>query len=342
MRTTSSPLQGDRDSHNGWTRFRGSGHEAAPLAACLAEALGRHLRLEEACLVCFLRGCSPPERALRKSYLRCFTRLHRWLERVASGSDDPWVVADTVAGLLARRSAGIPQARSARTRLRENKERPGRLNDVLANALSVALGAGGQLHKETLLAFGMEGLLAPLDPSGTPLASTDDLKLGWLGLPALAEAATVTAEGELTEARDAFASLLEVASQFASIFARTRGLRFDLLLQLRTDELTTALFGVPAALLIRRRLGTELFDHNLQLLSRELPRLRAMSRLLDALPADLHRYTALDATAVLALPRPEQERLRLELEHYFATHPDDHALLTGTNHLAPDPTAEPS
>ena len=52
-----------------------------------------------------------------------------------------------------------------------------------------------------------------------------------------------------------------------------------------------------------------------------------MTRLLDALPPDLHRYIALDATTLLTLPATEQERLRHEVQRYFAAHPDDQALL---------------
>src|SRR5690348_11043440 len=97
----------------GWYgQGRGSGPvsyppQAAAHAACLAENLAQNLTLNEACLVCFLRGFSPRAQALKRAYAKCFERLTTWLEK-AAGTSDRWEIADVVARLVSRRAAGLP------------------------------------------------------------------------------------------------------------------------------------------------------------------------------------------------------------------------------------------
>jgi hypothetical protein len=296
--------------------------EAAAHAACLADALSRNVRLDEACLICFRRGFSPRERTLKRSYAASYKRVTTWLSRTAGGSADTWELADAAAALLSRRSARIPQARAARARLREAGKPPGTLRDVLTNVISLVLGASGGLRPETLVAFGMEGLLKPAGELG-PLATSEDLKVGWLNLESTAGATDDASMAELEFARDQFADLFEIATLFASNLTDTYGLQLDQLTRVRADDLTAALFGIPATLLMRQRLNSDIFDSNLELLRVELPRMQAMRRLLDSLPAGLHPYTILSAAEIEALPTEERDRLHTEVQKHFAAYPDD-------------------
>jgi hypothetical protein len=154
-------------------------HQASAHAACLAKTLGRNFRLDEACLICFKHGFMPRERTLKQSYAASYRRVTTWLTRTAGGSTDTWELADAAAALLSRRSARISQARTARSRLRAAGNPSSTLRHVLTNVISLALGAPGELRPETLLAFGMEGLLTPAGDLGL-LATSEDLKIGWL------------------------------------------------------------------------------------------------------------------------------------------------------------------
>jgi hypothetical protein len=324
-------------------RGRGSGPvgylpQAQPHAACIADALARNLTVGETCLVCFLRGFPPRERALKRAYADSYKRLTGWLERTAGGTDDPWTIADAVARLLARRSAGIPNVRAAKQRLRDAGKPPSALRDVLVNVMSAALGSPSRLHADTLLAFGMGGLTMPIGPAGA-LATSDDLKLNRFSLPALADAAQESPLAELEQARDAILILRDVTVRFASILTRTHGIRLDQLDQLADDDLLSAVIGVPAALITRLALGKDTFDENLAKLRSELPRLLAMQRLLDALPPDLYPYLTLSATSLAALPEPQFERFRSEVQTYFDAHPEDVPSLTDTN--GPPQTTDP-
>ncbi len=319
--------------------FRGRGGGSGPVgypphapvhAACLAEALARNLTIGEACLVCFLRGFSPREKALKWAYAESYKRLTGWLERAGGSTDDPWTIADAVARLLARRSAGLPNVRAAKARLRAVGKPPGALRDVLANVISGVLGARSRLHADTLIAFGMEGLTSPIGASDA-LATAEDLELRRFSLAALADAVRDSALAELEQARDAFVILREVAVRFASILIRTNGLRLDQLDQLADDDLLAAVFGIPATFIMQLALGKETFDANVKTLRAELPRLHAMQRLLDELPRDLHRYVTMNATSLAALTEPEFERFRSEVQRYFEAYPEDLPLLAEAN-----------
>jgi hypothetical protein len=212
------------------------------------------------------------------------------------------------------------------------------LKDALLNAMNVFLGAPAQLHPDTLLAFGMQGLKAPA--TGTdPLASGDDLSVGWMGLPALAAAVRDALVRDLEQARDDFITLREVSTLFVSALVRTRGLRFDLFEQLAGDDPLLALIGIPATLIMRKRVTPPVFEKNLGELTANLPRLHAFHRLLDAIDTDLHRYAALDATQLEALPKPERERFAAAIQTYFAAHPDDFAILAAPT--TDNPTKDP-
>jgi hypothetical protein len=304
-------------------------------AACLADAFENGLRHREACLVCFLRGFSARERALRSAYADSFQHIQTWVDRVAGPGATAWDKAEAVARLLSRRSSTFPQIRSARDRLRSAKKPASTLRHALLNAMSVALGSPAQLHPDALLAFGMQGMTAPV--VGTePLASGDDLKLAWMGLPALAEAVKTALLNELEQARDDFVILREVASLFVSALVRTRGLRFDLFDLLVRDDPLLALLGVPATLLMRKRVTAPVFEQNLDELRANLPRLHAFHRLLDNIPADLHRYAALDATQLEALPEPERQRFAAALQAFFEAHPDDFEVLAAPTTEEPE------
>jgi hypothetical protein len=329
-------------------RFLGRGRGSEPAeflangpqhAACLAGAFERGLGRHEACLLCFLRGFSPQERALKSAYGTSFRQIARWVERTAGPGADKWAAAEAVAAVISRRSAAFPRMRAARARVRASGKPPRSLRDALINTVSVALGAPAQLRPDTLIAFGMEGLRAPV--AGTePLASDDDLNLGWLSLTALAASVKQSALGELEHARDDFLTLREVASLLVSALVRTRGLRFDLFDQLITDDPLLALIGIPATLLMRKRVTAPVFEQNLEELRANLPRLHAFHRLLDAIPPDLHRYAALDATQLEALREPERERFATALQTYFSAHPDDFALLAAPT-TTDDTTEQP-
>jgi hypothetical protein len=322
-------------------RGRGSGPvdyppHAAAHAACLAHALTTYRRLDEATLVCFGRGFTPPERALKRAYARGFDRLTSWLERTADSDKESeirreWEIADAVAALLARRSAGIPQLRSSRERLRAAGQPPGLLRDVLVNAVTVFLGVADKLNPETLLAFGVDGLLTPIGPNGEALATSHELAHlgGVLRLAAFADAAASATLAELERARDDFADLSDVARTFASVAGRTIGLQLDALAQFLDDELGAVLVGIPGVLLIRPTLGPETFDANLSEFRAQLAQMHATERLLDAMPPDLHRLISPDTAAVAALPQPTRERLTAEIRTYLQAHPDDAILITG-------------
>jgi hypothetical protein len=294
--------------------------EAAAHAASLAEALTRYPRIDEACLHCFAHGFSPRERALKEAYGRSFGRLNEWLER-RGGSEDPWDIADAVAALLSRRSAGIPHLRAARKRLRASGKED-LLGDVSVNLLSVLLGSGAQLAPDTFLAFRSQGLL----DLAAQLGSRTALQLDWLSLPALQARVEGSSLEELERARDAHNSLFSVLTSCASLLTRTRGLELDMLLAFERDSLAGALIGIPSLVLMHRRFGDQ-FDENLVQLGAELPRLQAMNRLLDALPPDLHPLFSLDAAGLAALPDPKRERLFTLIRAYRTAHPEDDALL---------------
>jgi hypothetical protein len=296
--------------------------EGARHAAFLAETLDRKFRLDEACLICFQRGFTPRERTLKRSYAASYQRVTTWLMRTAGGSADTWELADAAAALLSRRSARIPQVRAARARLSAAGQPSSTLRHVLTNVISLALGAPGELRPETLLAFGMEGLVTPAGELGQ-LTSPEDLRVSWLNLEALAAAAAGASFADLELARDQFADLFEIVTVFGANLADTHGLQLDQLTQIQTDDLVAALFGVPAVLLMRQRIAPDVFDSNLELLRAELPRMQAMRRLLDSLPADLRRYTILSPVQVTALPPAEHERLAREVQAHFAAHPHD-------------------
>jgi hypothetical protein len=315
-------------------RGRGSGPaeyppQAAAHAACLAEVLDGTLTLDEACLVCFLRGFSPRERALKRAYAAGYARITKWVNSVAGGSDNPWTTADLIARMLSRRSAGLPNVRAAKSRLRAAGKRPSDLTPVLTNVLSGMLGASGRLHQDSLLALGMDGLRTPLGTNG-PLADADDHELSRFSLAALAESVRASALAELEQARDDFVPLREVTVRFGSIVTRTHGLRLDQLDRFASDDLTAAFIGIPFTMIIRRTLGKERFDANLTTLKDELPRLRAMQRLLDELPSDVHRYFSMNATQIAALSDPELEHFRTAVRRYFTDHPEDEPLLSDT------------
>jgi hypothetical protein len=314
-------------------RGRGSGpveypEQAAAHAACLAEVLDGTQTLDEACLICFLRGFSPRERALKRAYATGYARITKWVNSVAGDSDNPWTTADLIARMLSRRSAGLPSVRAAKSRLREAGKRPSDLAPVLTNVLSGMLGASGQLHDDSLLALGMEGLRSPLDEDG-PLADGDDLQLSRFSLAALAGSVQAAALEELEQARDAFVILREVAVRFGLILTRTHGIRLEQLDLLARDDLAAAFIGIPFTLVIRLTLGKDTFNANLETLTGELPRLRAMERFLNEVPPDIHRFLSMNATQIAALDEPEFEHLRAAVRRYFDDHPEDRPLLIG-------------
>jgi hypothetical protein len=292
--------------------------------------LETNLTLNEACLVCFMRGFSPKERALKKAYTDSFAQVTGWLRRTAAGSDEAWTIADAAARLLARRSAGLPKLRAARDRLRSAGKPPGVLRDVLFNVLSAALGQPTRLQPDTLLAFGMDGLTTPISTAGS-LAEPTDLELERYSLAELARNARESALNDLEQARDAFVVVRTVAVRFVSIVTRTHGLRLDQLDEFAEDDLLAALLGIPALLILRRALGKEKLDANVEQLRSELPRLNAMQRYLDELPSNLHRCLSMSVTRLAALDNPEFERLRDETRRYFSQHPEDLPLLAPTN-----------
>jgi hypothetical protein len=327
--------------------FKGRGAGSGPVgypphapahAACLAEVLENNLTLNEACLVCFLRGFLPRERALKRAYTDSYAQVTGWLRRTAAGSDEPWTVADAAARLLARRSAGLPRLRAARDRLRSAGKPPSILSDVLFNVLSAALGQPSRLQPDTLLAFGMDGLTTPISPAGS-LAEPADLELDRYSLAELARTAHESALNELEHARDALVVVRTVAVRFVSIVIRTHGLRLDQVEEFGEDNLLAALLGIPALLILCTALGKEKLDANVEQLRTELPRLDAMQRYLDELAPDLHRYLSMSATRLAALDGPEFERLRDETRRYFSEHPEDLPLLApADNEVEPPQT----
>lgn len=302
--------------------------EAAEHAARLAEALETYRTLDEANLVCFVRGATPPERSLKRSYAKVYRRLFDWLDKTAA-SNDSWQIADAVASLLSRRSAGIPRLGASRERLRNAGRRPGLLRDVLANIISVFLGVAEQVNVDSLVAFGADGLLAPIRTIG-PLATRDDFKLDWLRFSAIADAIENATRVELELARDSFALLREVARTFASVAGRTEGLQLDALSKVEGDDLAAALIGVPGVILIRRLIGAEQFDATVERFRSDLPQMHATERLVDALPTDLHRHLSPDVAALAALPETTRDRLVAEVRRHLAANPGDAALLADT------------
>ena len=329
-------------------RFHGRGRgsdpveytpDAAAHAACLARVLTIYTRLEEACLVCFMRGFRPPERTLKRDYAQNYNRLTRWLERRSGGATNPWDIADAVAALLSRRAASLPQLRATQQRLRAAGKPKSSLREVIANMLAVMLGANVQIHPDTLAALGMQGLLAPIGALGTLLTS-DDLKLEWFRLSAFPEAVENATLAELEQARDDFTDVSRVARAFALSVTRIYDIRLDLLVSGFEDELgLAALIGVPGLLLMRRRVGAEQIDKNIAILRAELPRAEATVRLLDAMSPDLHRYVHSNAAALAVLPDPTRDRIMTETRAYFDTHPDDLAAMLGN--IDSQPTTPP-
>ena len=317
--------------------FRGRGRGSGPIsypprsaahAVCLDAALERRMTLDEACLVCFLRGFSPRERALKRAYSNEYARLARWFERAAPGARGPLEVADAVGRLLSRRSAGLPKLRAAKARIRAAGKPASDLAAVLTNVVGAMLGGPVAINRETLNAFGMGGLRTPFGLNNEVLLATNDLGLNSFSLPALVRGVADSTLAGLEQARADFLMLREVALRFASVLVRMYGLQLEELAQLENDHLLATLFAIPAVLITRRALGEERFATNLEILRGELPRLRAMQQLLDELPADFYPYLRKGAAAVAALSNSELEPFRREIRRYFAAHPTHLALLT--------------
>jgi hypothetical protein len=325
-------------------RFRGRGAGSDPVAyppesaaytAAFAEALSRSETITEACLVCFLEGHRPPEKALRKAYVDGYRRVRAWLERQA-GCGDAWTIAEGVSLFLSRRAAGIPRLREAKERLRKAGKQPNTLRGVVANTLATFLGAAS-LHPDSLTAFGMSGLLQPIGSLGA-LASTDDLKLASLNFDDLSNTAAEASLAELEHARDAYTSLLDVATTFASVASRTNGLRLDALTEFEGNDATAALVAIPAVILMRGQIGATTFDTTLADFRALLPQMHATTRLLDAIPPELHPHVSPDVATLAGLPDPTREQLFTAIRGYLDSHPDDSAIFNAAQSDQPDQT----
>jgi hypothetical protein len=294
-------------------------------AACLARSLARRRSLDEACLGCFYRGFTPRERALKAAYQRQYQALTEWLER-AGKSEDPWEAAELIARKLARRSGTHSGMEAARKRLRA-AGKGSLFQDVIVNVLALTLGSPGQLRPEALLAFGAEGLTAPLGPGGA-LANSDDLRLDWLSLPALAETASEALLNDLEQARDTTRFVLSYGLDFASLVERTRRINLTALRDLLPDDSGCALLLVPATILLRDRIGSNTFEANVNQLREQHPRLEAINRLLDQLSPDLHPLVGQAAISIATISDNDRQRLVDEVRAYLEHHPEDIPLLT--------------
>jgi len=228
--------------------------DAKATASCITSVLATpHFRcLEAACLVSFLRGHLPTERALRNAYEREYTAFTIMFEDAAKAETkadrnvftaDPVELAKHAARHFSRRSGAL--GREMRDRLVQEGE--GSLPAAIEGVLGVMLGIRDITPADLVLAgFGSLAFAAP----------TIRAKTGPSTLNAF--------EGAIEDAD--WADLILAQSDAVTVYESVRQMLEPLGADLPNTgedvalDFSLALFGLPVALQLRRDLGDETFD----------------------------------------------------------------------------------
>ncbi len=222
-------------------------------ASCIATVLAtpRFRCLHAACLVAFLRGHVPTELALRKAYVCEYTAFTAMLEsageaaarRVVS-TRDPLELAKHAARHFSRRSGTL--GREMRGRLAEAGEVS--LPAALESVLGIVLGVRGISPADlVLVGFGSLAFASP----------TIRAKTGPSTLDAFDQAIAEADWDDLMLARGNGVSVYESARQMSGALL---GVDLPSTGKDVALDFALALFGIPAALLLRWDLGDAAFD----------------------------------------------------------------------------------
>jgi hypothetical protein len=325
-----SPLE-----RHGRGRGRGSRSEypegTTEHAACLASALEQTRYLDEAALVCFVRGFSLSEAALRKAYRASFERLTTLMERAAP-STEPWDIAETIGRLFARRASSSSSGRRMTARLVEAGKQA-QMADVATNLVATALGVAEpqRLTFESLNAMGpyrdtargigpmLEG---PPEPSFAGLAEE-------VSLERLTETALGATLQALERGRDDVKLWRSFSAAFAATATRSLGVDFGfaMLAEVLADDFACALVGIPLMVIMRRSHWTEEASALFSMMEEQTPVFEARARLVGSLSEFHARLLGLGAEGVAMLPEAEREAFGNAIRAWMEAHPEDAPLL---------------
>ena len=259
---------GSRPGQYSYAYVPGSPDLAACLARCLRDAReeGRIATLDQATLVCFVRGHRPREVGLRRAYERVYATL-------GVTPDGGIVSPRDAAKLLSRRASTHPLTRA----LKAHVERPGDLFSVIENLAAATLGNASELKPQTTAAiFGAFGASEDAIAQAIEHANTPG--------PSMVERAYAVRSAsfeELMEAREFATVSVAVGRRMMELFASELGFHVMIPEGLSDiwNDLSTAVAWVPHVLIRRREIGREEYDATMRtlpgLIEQEFPQLSA-------------------------------------------------------------------
>ncbi len=238
---------GDRPGRYSYEYVPGTDALAACIGTILKEDRDRRLvpNLDEAVLVCFVRGHRPKEIGLRRAYERMFIGMGVGPEGARLTPRD--------AAKASRRASRAPVLRA----LKQQVERPSDLPSVLENMAEAAFGFSTTLKPQTIAAtFGLFGATPEVieavlrDPSPPP------------SIISHAEAIRTASMDELEAARDLATIWADALRRTVEPMARDLGFRFSVPEGLPEvwSEVVTAVLWLPHIVRRRRIHGVKEFD----------------------------------------------------------------------------------
>jgi hypothetical protein len=289
----------------------------------LSELMQLHRDADDACVVLFLQGFHPRERALRSAYKRIYTNLCQ-----PTGNPDDsltsWDAAERNARSQTRRTAREPAVRTMRARL-QKRGRANLLGDALLN-ISMVFGGPVALANDSLVALGADE--APFN--GVKRQALSEIVRS-LGPAALAKTASETPLSKLQHARDTLVLLHEIVARAAEA-SRLTGAHtgFQIAEVALSNEVARALLIPATSMILDSPLGSE-FTDGLGVWEKELPRFAALASLGGALPSEWHAFLQpLGAQQLAQQPPGIQKRVNTALRRWAKTHPTESALLQQT------------
>jgi hypothetical protein len=209
-------------------------------AVTVARAVAETRRLSEAAIVSFVRGYSPRENALRRSYAAEFDALLRLM--ASEEHEDQIDASERLAQRMSRRSGTSPRLDAMRGRLHQAGEATA-FTQMLTNMLAVSLGTGAALQPRAFEALGL-----PTPEDAVPIQVPD--------LHTLREVTQTADLGALERARSRFTALRDVAAAIASS-AGADALGLSAIGDVLADDGLVGLIVIPALVWIERERWSE-------------------------------------------------------------------------------------